>query len=232
MISKETVINKYNFRDLGGLRTASSVTRSSFYVRSKSLTSLDDEFKLLLIEHNVKGVIDLRTLKEVSSNPDDTSYLKSQGIEYFSFPIKDMIHTERVDELNGSLFTDYKDILFHQREAIQDIFKLLASFSAGALLFHCNSGKDRTGVIAMLLLSLVGVKDEEIINDYTITDKNMATLFKLHPETFRVPFSSFVAHAKACDAKKTLDLIKELGGSAEYLANSNVCNQIKKKFIS
>merc|ERR1719440_1633375 len=35
--------------------------------------------------------------------------------------------------------------------------------------FHCSVGKDRTGLLAMLVLSLVGASDEEIATDYSLT---------------------------------------------------------------
>lgn len=40
-----------------------------------------------------------------------------------------------------------------------------------SVLFHCTAGKDRTGVIAMLMLHILGVHKEEIFNDYLLTNK-------------------------------------------------------------
>jgi protein-tyrosine phosphatase len=38
-----------------------------------------------------------------------------------------------------------------------------------AVLFHCSHGKDRTGIIAALLLKCAGVSDEDVINDYALS---------------------------------------------------------------
>ena len=39
------------------------------------------------------------------------------------------------------------------------------------LLFHCTAGKDRTGVVAMLMLKLAGVSDDDVIRDYHATER-------------------------------------------------------------
>ena len=53
----------------------------------------------------------------------------------------------------------------YSREAIKRVFSLLLK-EKGAVLFHCTSGKDRTGIVAALILKVLGCTDEDIIRDY------------------------------------------------------------------
>ena len=45
----------------------------------------------------------------------------------------------------------------------------ISNVDEGAILFNCTAGKDRTGIVAALLLGLVGVSSDDIIYDYTLT---------------------------------------------------------------
>ena len=44
-------------------------------------------------------------------------------------------------------------------------------------LFHCSAGKDRTGVLAALLLDLAGVEHDAIVADYALTSERMEAVF-------------------------------------------------------
>ena len=65
-------------------------------------------------------------------------------------------------EISGS---SYKKKLYYLKDVVKTVFQAILEHS-GATLFHCASGKDRTGVIAALLQKLIGVDDEEVINEY------------------------------------------------------------------
>jgi protein tyrosine/serine phosphatase len=58
---------------------------------------------------------------------------------------------------------------------LADIFSLLADESSYPLVFHCLGGKDRTGVVAALVLGVLGVADEDIARDYAMTEPNIMT---------------------------------------------------------
>lgn len=50
------------------------------------------------------------------------------------------------------------------------------------MLIHCSLGKDRTGVICALILSLCGVSDEDVAKDYSFSEKELAPLLPSHAE--------------------------------------------------
>jgi protein-tyrosine phosphatase len=63
----------------------------------------------------------------------------------------------------------YIHALRHHKSAFREVFRALADEREGAVLFHCTSGKDRTGLVAAILLSLAGVPREEIVHNYAIS---------------------------------------------------------------
>ena len=60
---------------------------------------------------------------------------------------------------------------------IGEILTAAADAPAGAVAFHCHSGKDRTGLIAALTLELVGVADTDIAADYALSDRYLAVRY-------------------------------------------------------
>lgn len=66
----------------------------------------------------------------------------------------------------------YKSLLDNDAPSIRCVMEAIDECGAGGCtLFHCRAGKDRTGVIAMLLLGLAGVSDEDIVADYAATQQ-------------------------------------------------------------
>lgn len=149
-----------NFRDLGGYATADGgVTRFNVFYRSACPRSFNDDDRVLLAELGVTTAIDLRG----GTNVDETQRaFVSEAITIHNIPIgTNEIPKTAVEVPNG-----YMQIVEHPNFA--DVFKTLADCSAAAV-FHCFAGKDRTGVVAAMLLMLAGVSDEDIIADYTLT---------------------------------------------------------------
>ena len=66
----------------------------------------------------------------------------------------------------------YKSIVFDpsSQRHFATVFDVLANKAEGALLFHCTSGKDRTGITSLFLLTLLGVSEENILDDYEISN--------------------------------------------------------------
>ena len=70
------------------------------------------------------------------------------------------------------------------RESFVQVFRLFFE-NSGAALFHCTAGKDRTGMVSMLLLELAGVPDEVIVADYAATERYMRPVFAKLVEQMR-----------------------------------------------
>jgi protein tyrosine/serine phosphatase len=92
-------------------------------------------------------------------------------------------------------------------------------------VFHCTAGKDRTGMVAALVLSLVGVPDDAIVHDYTLTDDRMVLVLERLRGANLVPGDAplvleKVARAEAESMETFLHAVRDEFGDAEGWARS------------
>lgn len=170
-----------NVRDLGGYAYraedgARGMTAHGVLLRGPSLRGLRrSDFGLLRsYGAGLKCVIDLRSDFEVRHWPDP--YARGRdGVVYVHVPMLDHLGSEKLrDSLPDRMFTVYRNLLENDGQSIRRVMEAIDSCgSGGCTLFHCRAGKDRTGVIAMLLLGLAGVSDEDILADYVETQKHL-----------------------------------------------------------
>jgi protein tyrosine/serine phosphatase len=74
------------------------------------------------------------------------------------------------------LANDYKRILDSFAPAMAEIIQVIAGAPEGPVLIHCMAGKDRTGMVAAILLDLAGVARETIAEDYALTAERLRPL--------------------------------------------------------
>ncbi|MEU6560308.1 tyrosine-protein phosphatase [Nocardia nova] len=169
-----------NVRDLGGLPvTGGGTTRFGVVLRSSTLQqATESDAALLLGSLGLRTLIDLRLPDEVAREgygligtlPIDTVNLPIRKSPRSSLAARDLVPDKtRVDlaELYGAL-------LAGSAEEIVAAARLIADPARRTLLFHCAAGKDRTGVLAAVLLDAVGVAPEVIAADYALTNERMA----------------------------------------------------------
>ncbi len=171
-----------NFRDLGGLKTVDGRTvKEKRILRSGEPVGVPEETKELLVkEYHLKAIADFRTMEEVEKAPDDqiagVSYhhidiLKDVGEEPPSLDgLTSAAAQNAVDEMMQLLYRKMlSDETIHR--GYREFIQLLEDIDDGAVLFHCFAGKDRTGLGAVIILELLGVKRELIIADYLRTNE-------------------------------------------------------------
>jgi len=161
-----------NVRDLGGLKTGTGDTTClGRIVRSDNPARLTQAGWSALYTYDIRTIITLRT------------HGKEEGELNFTSPYPDISTVQvAIEDLTDVEFlykwaaTDlwctplyYKDALRRWPERHAAAISAIAQARPGGVLFHCVRGNDRTGVIALLLLSLVGVTKEEIISDYELS---------------------------------------------------------------
>ncbi len=162
-----------NVRDLGGLRTRDRRrTRHGLIYRGDSLDSITPaDAKILFEKLGIGTVVDLRTAAETEltelSFPvpwHRFSVLAEGRLGREPFPSDDPAELAKV----------YLNNLEGGREAVRRTFEVIAAnLQAGVpTLFHCAAGRDRTGIIAALLLDLVDVTFGEIAKDYVQSNRN------------------------------------------------------------
>ncbi len=168
----------FNFRDLGGYRgRAGQTVRWRTLYRADALHRLEDDELDQLSGMGVRTVLDLRTAAEVEHGRIVADHL---GIVHLHLPVLNETWAPR--ELDpdadagvvlGSL---YIDMLTIGATALADSLHTLADPASVPAVFHCAAGKDRTGVLAAIVLSVLGVDEATIVGDYAITALAMAEL--------------------------------------------------------
>lgn len=153
--------NINNLRDLGGYCTKDGeITKFNSVYRSELPLKMTKEEINYLLNNGLNTVIDLRNKEELKRNKN---CLNIKEIKYFNISLDGVKCPDKESDIpNG-----YMDILNNKKD-IYEIFNVIKN-SSGSILFNCTAGKDRTGVIAMLFLLLVGVYEEDIIADYQVS---------------------------------------------------------------
>lgn len=169
-----------NTRDIGGyVGNNGRAVKWRKVLRSDGLDKLTDKDQDILKEkYNLKKVIDLRTKYEISKNPNiDYS---AKHIEYVNIPLADEINPNTVDAKGISKLDDrflvnlYIDILDNKQNNVKKVIEEIADIGENeCVLFHCTAGKDRTGIVTMLLLGICGVDKQDIITNYMQTEINL-----------------------------------------------------------
>jgi protein-tyrosine phosphatase len=161
-----------NFRDLGGLATVDGrVTRHGVLFRSSALEELSSrDIRVLIDDIGIRTVIDLRSADDCET----ADALLDTPIRYINLPISRGEATTSLERPMGpdgraDMARIYGMYLEVSSSSIREIFAELSSGATPAV-FHCAAGKDRTGVVAALLLCAVGVTREAVIADFMQTE--------------------------------------------------------------
>jgi protein tyrosine/serine phosphatase len=167
-----------NVRDLGGLRTASGAsTKFNVFVRADALDRLSAQGLDSLKAYGIKTIIDLRDQRETKNARPGTDELIRMHL-----PLEDQSDQAFWDKWgNGYNCTPlyYKAFLEQSPERVVGVFCAIADSHPGGLVFHCGVGRDRTGLIAILLLALVSVELDEIAADYELSADNLKPLTEI-----------------------------------------------------
>ena len=163
-----------NTRDLGGLPRTGGFTRSGVIVRSDSVAHLTAEGRAAMTAYGVTTVIDLRSPSELLTSPNP--FADGAGPAYVNRPLVDDRMMLKLGEASD-MYGRYLMMLEHRQEAFCDILNSVAE-AEGGVVFHCFAGKDRTGLVAALMLAVAGVTDEAIAADFAETDAQLAARYQ------------------------------------------------------
>lgn len=157
-----------NARDLGGYAADGGVTRCGVFLRSDVPALLSEGDLRFLRHYGLTAVVDLRSEAERERTPDVLAL--QDWIAYSAVPLYDKT-AARGESLDGRSFSwadHYIRLVENAKDWVRDVLAALAD-APGCALFHCATGKDRTGIVAALLLSLCGVADEDAAADYCLS---------------------------------------------------------------
>lgn len=160
-----------NVRDLGGFTTRTGATTFGVFVRADNARNLRPAGWHAAREYGIRTVLDLRSDSECAADPPAHPDFTHTRLSLFDhFDGDEAYRSDLMARVAGLVFPEKYETLY--REALEldaacfaEAFGVLAQADAG-LVFHCVGGKDRTGLLAALLLRLVGVAREAVEADY------------------------------------------------------------------
>jgi protein-tyrosine phosphatase len=169
-----------NFRDLGGYRTADGhQTRWRRLFRADGLNKLSQDDRARLRDMGLATVIDLRTVDEGEQR--GSFPVDEVPVRYHSLPLADVLPTPEefaAWQEASYVASHYFELVVGRGAVLAQAINLLAESDALPAVVHCSAGKDRTGVLSALILAFLGVPDETIVEDYTLSAPAMVLLFE------------------------------------------------------
>ncbi|HVU77720.1 MAG TPA: tyrosine-protein phosphatase [Gaiellaceae bacterium] len=165
-----------NVRDLGGVPLeGGGETRFGELVRADSIPQLTDEGWRAFADHGVRRVVDLRWPEERADDPPRDVDVEVVHVALLGAYDPDVDGNMRqyieADDIVGFRVDGYTRWLADHRAEFAQALTAIAD-ADGPVVFHCRGGKDRTGLVAALLLRLAGVSIAEVAADYALSEAN------------------------------------------------------------
>ncbi|MDR0861334.1 MAG: tyrosine-protein phosphatase [Oscillospiraceae bacterium] len=232
----------HNARELGGYPiVGGGVTRHGVFVRCEAPCNLPESDLEFLRNYGLKLAVDFRGDREVNERP--SALLDLPWVEYKRSPtFNDAVAFASRNAANNAPNAappvtsqvvwgeKYIDMAETCKEWIAETLTILAN-ADGCALFNCTTGKDRTGIIAALLLSLAGVGDEDIVADYCVSEIYLTEVYrpllegynKHFPNEHRAKLTDPFFRTVPENMWILLDYLRDTyGGAAAYVAHCGV----------
>ena len=165
----------FNVRDLGGLHAADGRhTRWGALVRADAVDRLTAAGWAALHDHGVRTIVDLRNDDELRADIAP----RPAGVATLHLPLDGIEDTEFWEHWKHQappLY--YGPFLGRFPGRVVAVMSAVARAGPGGVLIHCVGGRDRTGLIAMLLLALVGVAPDDIADDHALSAERLVELY-------------------------------------------------------
>lgn len=216
-----------NMRDIGGYKNnEGGVVKSGKLIRSNLPINLSNKDISIINKMRINTIIDLRSYEEIKTRKSIFEGNKNFNIYHIGMNIG-----KNIPEEEEFVSKSYIEMLTLQKE-IKKIFEILSK--SDRIIYFCNAGKDRTGVITALILKLLGVSEKDIIDDYMYTKIFMKEILKEYANNNTKILN--IITPKRIYMEKFLEEFENLYGSIEkYLSligiEENIIKNIKQKFI-
>ncbi len=234
----------YNCRDLGGYATKNGKrTKFGVYVRSELPMNTSENDVNFLFDYGIKTVLDLRFVVEAESRP--CVFKDMDEIRYIIEPLFPDIKSDEDVKKYWTATEDAKnDPLRWAKEYINMVEKgknwtknviEIAANCDGAMLFHCYTGKDRTGIIAALLLGIAGVPTEDIAANYSESQSFLDPFFAKNMKVFnKEDRVANMAYSFLYTSPTNMFILmdhfeKKYGGVENYLRSCDISDEVMDK---
>lgn len=226
-----------NFRDMGGYEAENGkMVKWGMLYRSDHIYNATDAGVAYLKKLDIHTIIDYRSDDEISKYPnkavDDTiktyqldpvAHAAELSAQFTSSKDKEDINliNKIIEQKEDGTLINQADVVLEQyrtfankeksKEAFGEMLRITANPNAPAVLQHCRGGKDRTGFGAMLVLGILGVKKDDLVKDYMLTEENRKERNRVKMEGYK----------KLTDDKEVLDhLYSFIDTRSEFIAAS------------
>ena len=192
-MSNEMGIN--NLRDLGGKKTSENKTlKKGLFLRCAAPTVWNEQVKTQMVALKNPIIIDFRGVQEEKNNPSriPEDFLSKRVHLPIEPKVTDLlrklnkIEKSKTTEINKIFQNAYRKYTTENIQAFEEFFKILFDNPGSTIMFHCTAGKDRTGFASALILSLFGVKNKIIIDDYLLSNKTYEPTQKVKGEVKKI----------------------------------------------
>jgi len=214
----------FNFRDLGGLVGGQGRTvRHGRLYRSDGLHRLAGDDLTGFADLGIRTVLDLRRPDELEAEgriveAPDRAY-HNVNFQAALWPAAE-ITAEEMPRFLADRYGEMADDALDGDVPIGYCLRLIADAQALPLVFHCAAGKDRTGVLAAVTLSLLGVSDDDVAFDYARTAEARKRFAQFERERRREDWALTVWEINPAPAEAMRLFLAELreryGSVAEY----------------
>ncbi len=221
-----------NVRDLGGHATEDG-GRTAFgaVIRADSVRRLSDAGWLQLVDYGIARIVDLRHADELAADAPARVPVEVVHVPVLPDPAWPYwAEIDAVADAAGDAAAARAAVYLEFLDRFGDGFAAAVSAVAGAppggVLVHCLAGKDRTGLVAALLLRLADVSVRDVADDYALSEENLRALSepwiddaqdKAERERRRR-----TAAAPAAAMEDVLRSLDARGGPREYLRTAGV----------
>ena len=169
-----------NPRDVGGyVGSDGRKIRTHCLLRTGNMSEITPADEQFLLDYGLHTIIDLRSPAECKKSPDK----ELDNVEHYACPLSAEDNTGGQGQNMSKEFAEYRKdqyagfklmcLRYHHhilnksaQQSFHHIIELIAENDDGAILYHCSEGKDRTGLVTIIILYILGVDMEVIRQDY------------------------------------------------------------------
>lgn len=212
----------HNVRDLGGYaRLGGGTTQWNRILRGEALHLLREESVAILAQRGLSLVIDLRGPHETTVTPHP--FRDHPEVAYRNVILFYALAPIAMSTTPFDMGKRYCEALDQCGPHLAEVMRAIINATPGVVLFHCTAGKDRTGIVAALLLLAAGVDRMDVVDDYALTAAAEDLIGQLRQRALAAGGQpDHVERVLASDAATMLTMLDHLdeahGGVDAYLA--------------
>lgn len=223
--------NIVNCRDIGGYPSKYGCTKFGRFIRGGTVDRPTESDIGTLRELNISTVIDLRGDFEFDNQPNGMERL-TDNVNHVSLY---ELNVAEAKDMKMTITEVYEYIVDNYKENICKALKAVANAPEDAVFYHCFLGKDRTGILSMLLLTIAGVSEDDIVADYQLTYTYLENYIHTHADSLW-DTNAEMHYSLPQTMRALISYVKEKYGSiTEYIKLTGISDEeiekIRRRFF-